>query len=393
MILPRLDILIYAHDGRGLGHASRSTAIGMALRRMFPDKKVLFVSGCKMTASLIGNAPLDWIKLPSYETRVVDGKSKGIAGNSNFSLKELGRYRAETIRQLVTDYRPRVVLVDHQPQGKQKELLPSIEATQGTDTHWVLGVRGVVGGVPQVYSELARTVFDSRFKDLFWYGDAHVLGSEPKDALAAHFNVPPEETGYVSRLGELIHWLPGAVDPKSPLANRSGGTVSIPWIGEDTLAAISKIAEALRRIGDRFGFWRLFIGAKTPSEAGLITEAFKDMPFCRLEPPSDLYAEALVNSRFALIYGGYNSIIDVLQIGTPAVVLMRGMHDNEQQEHLRRLNEAARAGLSIFSEAALTADILKDAIEHQLFVSSQRKEINLKGAENTACRIVELIEK
>lgn len=393
MTLPRLDILIYAHDGRGLGHASRSTGIGMALRRMFPDKKVLFVSGCKMTASLIGNAPLDWVKLPSYETRVIDGQSKGIPGNSNFSLKELGRYRAEIIRQLVATYRPRVVLVDHQPQGKQKELLPAIDATQGTDTCWVLGVRGVVGAVPQVYSELARSVFDSRFKDLFWYGDARVLGNGPMDALAGHFNVSPVETGYVSRLGELIHWLPGAVDSKNPLANRLGGTVSIPWIGENTLAAISTIADALRRIGDRYGLWRLFIGFRDSSEAAAVAEAFKDISFCRIEPPSDLYVEALINSRFALIYGGYNSIIDILQIGKPAVVLMRGMQDNEQQEHLKRFNETARANLSIFSEAALTADILKNAIVHQLSASSQRDEINLKGAANTARRIVELIEK
>lgn len=392
MNLPRLDILIYAHDGRGLGHASRSTGIGMALRRLFPQKKVLFVSGCKMTASLIGGAPLDWIKLPSYETRIIDGKSKGMPGNSNFSLKEMGRYRAETIRQLVAGYRPRVVLVDHQPQGKQKELLPAIEATRDTDTRWVLGVRGVVGAVPQVYSELARTLFNSRFKALLWYGDTRVLGRQPMDALTGHFNAQPMETGYVSRLGEFIRWHPGAADPENPLVSRLGGTVSIPWIGEKTFSAIANIAEALRRIGDRYGLWRLFIGFKEPSEAAVVSEAFKDISFCRVEPPSDLYAQALVNSRLALIYGGYNSIIDILQIGKPAVVLMRGMQDNEQQEHLKRLNDTAHAGLSIFSEAALTADLLEAAIERQLSAPSQRKEIKLNGAENTARRIVGMTE-
>ena len=62
----RLDVLIYAHDGRGLGHAGRSIGIGMALRRLAPQLKVLFVSGCSLAQELIGRAPLDWLKLPSY---------------------------------------------------------------------------------------------------------------------------------------------------------------------------------------------------------------------------------------------------------------------------------------------------------------------------------------
>jgi predicted glycosyltransferase len=57
--MARLDVLIYAHDGRGLGHASRSIGVGMALRRLYPDLKVLFVSGCSLSQELIGAAPLD----------------------------------------------------------------------------------------------------------------------------------------------------------------------------------------------------------------------------------------------------------------------------------------------------------------------------------------------
>ncbi|MFC1516801.1 hypothetical protein ACFL7E_08620, partial [Thermodesulfobacteriota bacterium] len=76
----RLDILLYAHDGRGLGHASRSIAIGMALKRLYPDFRVLQVTGCNLSQSLIDRAPLDWIKLPSYATRVHAGVSGGTDG-------------------------------------------------------------------------------------------------------------------------------------------------------------------------------------------------------------------------------------------------------------------------------------------------------------------------
>ena len=82
--MSRLDLLIYAHDGRGLGHASRSVAIGLAVRRLFPGLKVLFLCGARQSADLIGEGGLDWIKLPAYRTRVVGGVSKGCDGESNF---------------------------------------------------------------------------------------------------------------------------------------------------------------------------------------------------------------------------------------------------------------------------------------------------------------------
>ena len=79
---PPLDLLLYAHDGRGLGHVSRSVAVGLAVRRLHPGLRTLLVSGARGCAELIGPAPLDWVKLPAYATQVVDGRSRGIDGPS-----------------------------------------------------------------------------------------------------------------------------------------------------------------------------------------------------------------------------------------------------------------------------------------------------------------------
>ena len=74
---PRLDLLIYAHDGRGFGHASRGVAVGAAVRRLYPELKVLFAFGCRQTAALVGPVPLDWIKLPAYEKGYCPGNAAG----------------------------------------------------------------------------------------------------------------------------------------------------------------------------------------------------------------------------------------------------------------------------------------------------------------------------
>jgi len=391
MNLPRLDLLIYAHDGRGLGHASRSIAIGMAFRRLFPEKTVLFVSGCKLSAAFIGQAPLDWVKLPAYETTVVEGKSRGTKGTSNFSDADLGRFRSRTIHDLVSLYRPRCVLADHSPQGKHKELLPAIKKSLDDDTRWVLGIRGVVGGVPQVFSDLAMSTFQSYYHALIWYGDSGVLGNGPIKELLDQFGKTPIETGYISRLAEWVHWQATSPRTKSTLA----GTISIPWIGEYTRQVLSNLADALRKIGNTFGNWRLFVGMPgKPIDVEAIYAFFHDLPFCSVEPAGDRYPEALINCRTALIYGGYNSLMDILWAKMPAVVLLRTMQDHEQENHVTKLQPKRTSGMIVFHEQKATPDNLARALTTLLqrpVVTEQN--INMDGAANTAGYLATLIDK
>ena len=181
----RLDVLIYAHDGRGLGHVSRSVTVGMALRRRFPKLKVLFVSGSKQTATLVGPCPLEWMKLPSYETQIIHGKSIGRLGNTNIKNCYLGPARANLIHSIITNFKPRCVLVDHDPPGKRQELQPSLKSTKGMDTTWILGLRAVVGEVEDFWSASSRRAFKKHYHALLWYGDQKVLGGQIPQASAA----------------------------------------------------------------------------------------------------------------------------------------------------------------------------------------------------------------
>lgn len=352
----RLDVLIYAHDGRGLGHASRSIAIGMALRRLYPDLKVLFVSGCSLAQELIGLAPLDWLKLPSYETRVVAGKSVGIHGKSMFSDMELGWFRARELAHLVSLYQPRLVLVDHTPQGKHKELVLALSAGSGSDTRWILGVRGVVGAVKQARSELARELFKAHYHGLLWYGDALVLGPSHREQLRLHYDTQPVECGYVLRLAELARWEGRLPEPEVLVA----GTISIPWLGEKTFDFLVLLAGILKKIPKSYGLWWLFASIDTSSAAGQRARTlFAEIHNCRLEPPGRTYATVLRQARTAVIYGGYNSLMDVLHARIPAVVVLRDMQDEEQQIHLRKLKEVAGEALATVSETGVTAEELE----------------------------------
>lgn len=348
----RLDILIYAHDGRGLGHVSRSLGIGMALRRLFPELKVLFVSGSAFTSELIGGAPLDWLKLPAYKTEVVEGLSRGVAGDSMFSDKELGELRSRDLCHIVAQYRPRLVLADHTPQGKHKELLLALDTSVG-DCQWVLGVRGVVGAVKQAKTASTRKIFQAYYSDLFWYGDTEVLGKEHCQLLADQYGVIPFECGYVSRLGEYLE-----CNSSRNIKSRWAGVVSIPWLGEKSYHLLQCLADVLHQIPVTYGPWCLFVETGGKAMEPNITSLFSGLSHCHLKQPGKNYAEVLMSAKSALIYGGYNSLVDVVFAEIPTLVVLRDMLDQEQQVHVSRLQEKLAGSLVSVSEDDITAENL-----------------------------------
>ncbi len=380
----RLDVLIYSHDGRGLGHVSRGVAIGMALRRLCPDLKVLFVSGFKQTATLVGPCPLDWMKLPSYETQIIAGKSKGRLGNTNIKNCYLGPARAKLIESIINSFNPRCVLVDHEPAGKRDELLPSLKLTGDKDTNWILGIRAVVGDVEDFWSELSKNAFQKHYRSLFWYGDKKIMGDQNHDTLAQYFSTDPIVTGYVSRFLEMQHWAPY-------YSEKVAGTISVPWLGENSLALLQNLSEAISDLGERYGRWKIFTDLKKiETEASKIKSQFDAIPYCTVQNVSEQYMAALSNSQVAITYGGYNSLTDIMAARIPSVVIIRGMSDREQEEHVRKISQVKPNLIYALKEDAVNRRTLAEGLERQLNVAvAGEDEIMINGAEIAAEKIVE----
>lgn len=380
----RLDILIYAHDGRGLGHVSRSAAIGMALRRLYPELRVCLLTGCRQTQELIGDVGLDWIKLPAYDTIVVDGRSVGIDGPCGIDDQELGRLRARQIKQIIELYRPRLVLADHTPQGKHRELVPGLEIDTEAAPQWVLGVRGVVGSVKQAGSNLAADLYRRYYSKLLWYGDRNVLGSEHLDGLTYRYGDKPVVCGYVSRLVEQELFFP------EPAIRRYGCTVSIPWFGEHTDSFFDKLVEALGLLGPDHGRFRFFVGG---GDLAALRKRLESFPHCSAERFGTAYAEALCGSRSAVVFGGYNSVIDTLAAGVPALVVLRNMQDQEQQSHLAALTSVEGNSLSTVAEDACSVEQLYRDLSRLMSAGfdPMAVEIELGGAEKAASTLASML--
>ncbi|UCG07866.1 MAG: hypothetical protein JSV83_04240 [Desulfobacterales bacterium] len=382
----RLDVLIYSHDGRGLGHVSRGVTLGMTFRRLFPNLKVLFVSGCKQTATLIGSCPLEWIKLPSYETLIIKGEAKGRIGDINIKNCYLGPARASMIESIILNFKPRCVLVDHEPLGKREELLPALKLTQGTDTTWLLGVRAVIGEVAGMSSELSKHIFKAHYHSLLWYGDDQILGSDAVHSVEAYFGTRPIVTGYISRFLEMKHWA-------SYAAEKYAGTVAVPWLSETSLSFLESLSRALDEIGDRYGRWKIFTDIhELKNVAKNVIRRFEQNPHCVVENVSDQYLAALANSRVAIVYGGYNSLTDIMAANVPAVVIIRSVNDKEQEEHVNRIIQARGSLMAALAESDITWKKLHAALETQLRAKADgAREVQLNGSEIAARSIVDIL--
>lgn len=383
----RLDYLLYAHDGRGLGHVSRTVAVGLALRRLDPGKKVLVISGSTKTGMLIGPAPLDWIKLPSYLTVLKDGVPTGDSGEAGYYKSVLGKLRTHMLESMVEILRPRCVLVDHNPMGKRKELLGALQKSRENDTQWVLGIRGIVGEDPRLWSE--ETVEAARdYRSILWYGDSRVLGTEQLDRLANHFRRDVQEVGYVSRLLELK---PFITDKPGVKEEKIACTVSLPWLGESGEKVLADLQSVVGSIDTGDGVYHIYVSAADEPQ---VKEQFAAFPHCEVRQISDHYIASLLQSQSALICGGYNSLLDVAAAGVPAVIFLRSTMDQEQPEHLKKLQISAGNKWQVIDDHQLTAKSLKNGLQHVMNIQPQEPvNLRLDGAEQTALFLGNLVRQ
>ena len=383
----RVDYLLYAHDGRGLGHVSRTTAVGLALKRLYPESRVLLITGSAKAQMMVGRGALDWIKLPSYQTVLTKGASEGRDGDSGFYKSVLGNLRAEMIAAMVKILRPRCLLVDHNPRGKRQELLEALDQSSGTDCQWVLGLRAVIGEDKAVWSEETARVVDEYYREILWYGNRRVLGEAVLGRIGSHFTHSAVEMGYVSRLRELAQFYTRDTDSLERLAC----TISLPWFGEHTAQLIHDLHGALGRIGEGLGNCHIYVEQSRAQEVG---DLFSSLAHCLVEPIGDNYISSLIRSKTALIYGGYNSILDVMALGKPALVVLRATRDREQQEHLELLQRAVGEQMQVVDEEAISSRALEDGLRLLLASEADRSaEIDCNGAENTARHLHRLVQE
>jgi predicted glycosyltransferase len=117
--MSRRRVLLFCHDGTGLGHLRRISRLARVLQERF---STLVVCGMR-EAGWIVPPQCGLVKLPDWDG--IDRWRAERAGRTpwiDLSRDQATRFRAEAIRDVARLYRPDAVIIDYLPYGQRREL-------------------------------------------------------------------------------------------------------------------------------------------------------------------------------------------------------------------------------------------------------------------------------
>ncbi len=374
-----VDVLLYVQHLLGIGHLRRAAVLAKALDR--GGISVVMVSGGAPVAGLdIGGAT--FVQLPPL--RVRDESFSVLVDQSGQPFDEARqKTRAARLLALYRALRPRALVIEMFPFGRRKmqfELLPLLE------TAWASTPR------PQVICSLRDVLIESerpdktawmldtfrRYFDLaLIHGDPDFLPLERSFPAAAGLAAKLRYTGYV-------------IDDPPPPDSGSGradgaGEVIVSTGGGATGAPLIEAALAARALSPLAEVpWRFLIGPNM-AEAAFRDLAGRAPAGVTVERSRPDFRSLLARARLSISQAGYNTVLEVLTAGVPAVVVPFAA-GSETEQSLRAGLLAERGAVTLVAEATLTPASLAAGIDAALApgrAGSGAAGLDLRGAQTT----------
>jgi len=344
-----MKVMIVVTHLLGTGHLSRALTLGRAFHTA--GDEVLIISGGR-PAPHLDHAGLGWLQLPPLAsdgvdfTRLLDdrGQEAG-AGYLEARLTEL--------RRALASFAPDVLITELFPFGRRSlsnEFMTLLEASRDL-RHRPL----VLASIRDILAPPSKPKKADRAEAIVTdFYDAVLVHSDPAaTTLDRSWPVTPalaaklRYTGYVAPPAPLPH--PEGAGTGEILVSAGGGAVGDP-IFHAALAA-ARLTPDLT--------WRLLVGGQNPARlAALQTEAPAN---AKVEPARPDFRQMLPRARSSVSMCGYNTAMDLLQAGTPAVLIPFDA-GKEVEQGLRAASLATLPGITVLPAAELTPTRLVDAL-------------------------------
>ncbi|MBA4223867.1 MAG: glycosyltransferase [Methylobacterium sp.] len=371
-------ILIAVTHLLGIGHLVRARQLARALAGA--GHEVTLASGGMPD----GKAAEDYrfVQLPPVRTEGTDFRNL-LDENGETATPERLAARRERLAALARELSPDIVVTEHFPFGRRQlagEFLALIAAAKAANPRALVlsSIRDVLVA-PQRPDRLAEaaeriaTLFDA----VLVHGDPQVL------PLEASWPVTPEIAGklvYTGYLAELPA-LPGTPAESSGMILVSGG-------GSAAALPLFDTALAAARLLPQRSF-HLLIG-RGVAKADFVDLRQSAPDNARVEWARPDFPALLAGCALSISQAGYNTVLDLLQAGRPALLVPFDA-GNETEQALRAA-ALARAGLARIATVAEGPQALAAAIEAALAQGAPpTAKVDLDGAEGTVAAITHLL--
>ncbi|MEX0922207.1 MAG: glycosyltransferase [Rhodovibrionaceae bacterium] len=367
------ELFFYVQHLHGIGHLRRAAAI---VRAAAADGiETLLVSGGFPVPDLdLGGAA--FAQLPPLRT--ADESFSRLVGEDGEEVSVAFKAaRRERLLALFAEAAPRILMTEMFPFGRRQlrfELEPLLAAAETAPARpWIVSsVRDllVVQDNPEKSAWMRDTAL-AHFDRVIVHGDPSLIAFGESFAHAAELGERLVYSGYVASGGETA----AAQQPSGEVLVSIGGGAFGASLARCAIAArpLSALSQAP---------WRLLLGHNLPPA---VFEALKagaggGIAVERARPD---FPALLRACRLSISQAGYNTAVDLLQAGTPAVLVpFSGGAETEQAARAAKL---AAAGLAVvLDEAALSPQALAAAVDRAAALAPARHRLALDGAAETA---------
>lgn len=367
------NILMYSHDTYGLGHIRRSMAIARHLSGK--EVNILILTGSPIAGRYALPEQVDFVRIPGMIKKTNDEyKSLSIRIDPNQAL----HIRKNIIAATTEAFRPDLFIVDKEPLGLKKEVLPTLQWLRKflPETKTVLGLRDILDESPVVCKDWAAKDVYRYLGEL--YDEIWVYGNQDIYDPIVEYKIPPslEEkicfTGYIPRNC-----------PSARLRRKMRKRYRI--LEEDNFILVTaggggdgcELLEHYLSMHD-------FFPASLPFKTLMITGPF--MPKAQREAikkrarrygiktqPFHPQMEQLIGAADLVIsMGGYNTVCEILSQQTPALIIPRETPRKEQLIRAQKLAEQKLMDFIPWND--VSAQLLRDKIFATLQNSEQYRK-------------------
>jgi predicted glycosyltransferase len=366
-------LLFYCQHSVGLGHLMRSYALCAELAERF---RVVLLCGGELPAGIPAPAGVEIVALPPL------GVAGGRFGSRDrrLSTERAWALRSERIQATLRETRPEVVLVELFPFGRAKfarELVPLLRAARAMGAFTACSLRDILVSSrddQRAHDDRARALAEAHLDAVLVHCDPGFARLEDTFTPTRPLRTPIHYTGFVTNLKRSVP--PAATPIKGTVPFRKREPVLVVSagggrVGESLLrAAISAHPVGGLRM-------RAIAGPLVPEQAFAKLKGTVPAGVELVRCVPDLGAE-LGRARASLSQCGYNTALEIVRTGVPALVVPYAPEgEDEQTRRARRL--AARGALLVHDGR----EPLRRALERLLDFTPATAALDLDGARRT----------
>lgn len=372
-----MKILVYCQHVLGIGHLYRTLEI---VRAMKGHEVILVLGGPPVQIRLPEHAKL--VQLPGLQMDADFSKLYPV--DSSRSLENVKSERAKTLFRLTHDFRPDCILIELFPFGRNGfsfELMPLLEAVrtgQLPASKIICSLRDILVEKKDQEKFEQRVIerLNSLFDALLVHGDPKIIRLNATFNRVADIVIPVIYTGYIceqtnpekaTAIRKDIHL---QQDEKLIVVSAGGGNVGYRLL-RDALRAYALLEFPVRM--------QIFTGPYlAESEYTVLGNSAK--PGIRVDRFASDFPEWLSAADLSISMGGYNTTMNVLASGTPAIIFP---FSQNREQTMRSEVLARHANLTILNENTLSPYSLAETISAMIHTKKKVPDILLEGAART----------